>query len=190
MKLCSGSRAPGGQFQVAVIKEKNCALRQWEVACATWRPMGCPPLGGPPLDCADPGRGTAERSGVPGPGRACWGGRDLFWRLHCSLSFPEGSRGCPVASLHFRPQYTFQRQTVLSGRRDPQPCLACSPPQGISGMPRPLGSCLLCLAHPISSLAVPAFPTLGLPSWFSASLSSDWATPTTLTTSLSPADSA
>lgn len=133
MKLCSGSPAPGGQFQVAVIKEENCALRQWEVACATRRPMGRPPLGGPPLDCGTLVEARQSALVSPGPRRACWGGRDLFWRLHCSLSFPEESRGCPVASLHFRPQYTFQRQAVLSSRRDPQRCLAGGPPQGISG---------------------------------------------------------
>lgn len=109
-----------------------------------------------------------------GPGRACWGGRDLFWRLHCSLSFPEESRGCPVASLHFRPQYTFQRQAVLSGRRDPQPCLACCPPQGISGhakapgflpslsCPPHLQSGGACLPHPGSSQLVFSLTFLGL----------------------------
>lgn len=55
VKLCPVSGAPGGQFQVAAIKAKNCARPWWEVACATWagRARRRPP-GGPALDHAGP----------------------------------------------------------------------------------------------------------------------------------------
>lgn len=55
VKLCPVSGAPGGQFQAAAIKAKNCARPWWEVACATWagRARRRPP-GGPALDHAGP----------------------------------------------------------------------------------------------------------------------------------------
>lgn len=160
MKLCSGSRAPGGQFPVAVIKEKNCALRQWEVASATRRPMGCPPLGGPPLDCADPGRGTAvlwcprAQGELVGEGGTCFGGSTALCRFLRRVGGVRLQVYISDPSTHSRGRLSLVVKGTPSSAW-PAVLLSAFP-----GMPRPLGSCLLYLA-----IASPVWLCLPSPPW-------------------------
>lgn len=76
MKLCSESGARCGQFQVAMIKAKNCSLpsRKWPAPPGRAE-RAARHLVVAPWAVRDPRRGAAERSAVPGARRAGWGGR-------------------------------------------------------------------------------------------------------------------
>lgn len=142
-----------------------------------WTVRTLPEAGQSALVSAGPGRARGE-------GGTCFGGSTALCRFLRRVGGVRLQVYISDPSTHFRGRLSL----VVEGT--PSPAWPVVLLRAFPGMPRPLGSCLLYLAHPISSLAAPAFPTLDLPSWFSASLFWDWATPRTLTTSLSPSDSA
>lgn len=149
---------------------------------ATWGPS--PGLCGP---CQRHGRALRcprAQGELVGEGGTCFGGSTALCRFLRRVGGVRLQVYISDPSTHSRGRLSLVVEGTLS------PAWPAVLLRAFPGMPRPLGSCLLYLAHPISSLAVPAFPTLDLLSWFSASLFSDWATPRTLTTSLSQSDSA